>query len=121
MRKIEQQMIDAIKSRKNWSNSNTYTEYSEKSNRVAVYLHHNHIANVWYEGDVPQVVYLSDAGWMTVTTKSRLNAICGEFLAQGMGIYQKNWEWFFTTEKGDIEWEGSITINNYDEAEGEAA
>ena len=121
MRKIEQQMIDAIKSRKNWSNSNTHTVYTEKANRVEVYLHGNHIANVWYEGDVPQGIYLSDAGWMTVTTKSRLNAICSEFLAQGMGIYQKNWEWFFTTEKGDIEWEGSITVNNYDEAEGEAA
>ena len=38
---------------------------------------------------------ISSAGWETVTTKSRLNALLDEF-RDGAKIFQKNWEWFFS-------------------------
>ena len=36
---------------------------------------------------------LYDGGWQSVTTKSRLNALCYEF-ATGFSVFQKNWDWF---------------------------
>ena len=91
MRKIEQQMIDAIKSRKNWSNSNTHTVYTEKANRVEVYLHGNHIATVANDG----LTLYSGGGWFTPTTKSRLNALINEFCnPRTTRVFQKIYNWF---------------------------
>ena len=65
MRKIEQQMNNAVNNRVSWSNSNTRVD--RMGNRSEVYLHNNHIATVYDDGDLQ----LSSAGWETVTTKSR--------------------------------------------------
>ena len=35
-----------------------------------------------------------DGGWQSVTTKSRLNALCNAFCVAGEGVFQKNFEWF---------------------------
>ncbi len=35
-----------------------------------------------------------DGGWQTVTTKSRLNALCDEFCIAGEGVFQKDFQWF---------------------------
>ena len=69
MRKIEQQMNSAINSKITWSKGNTRVD--RMGNRSEVYLHNNHIATCFDNGDLQ----LSSAGWETVTTKSRLNAI----------------------------------------------
>ena len=50
MRKIESQMIAAIKGKRNWSSGNTSVHYSEDYKSSAVYLHGNLIAIV-YEND----------------------------------------------------------------------
>ena len=89
MRKIEQQMIAAIKGKRNWSSGNTSVHYSEEYQSSAVYLHGNLIAVV-YKNDAE----LFDAGYKTVTTKSRLNAICQEFGVPGEGIFQKDFQWY---------------------------
>ena len=89
MRKIEQQMIAAIKGKRNWSSGNTSVHYSEDYKSSTVYLHGNLIAIV-YENDAE----LFDAGYKTVTTKSRLNAICREFGVPGEGIFQKDFQWY---------------------------
>ena len=95
MRKIERQMNEAILNRKDFFSSNTSVEnyVTETGVREAVVkLHGNHIATV---GETLQIC---DAGWQTVTTKSRLNALCNEF-AEGCFVFQKNYEWFL----GDVD------------------
>ena len=98
MRKIEQQMNEAILNRKDFFKGNTSVEnyITETGAREAVVkLHGNHIATV---GDTLQI---SDAGWQTVTTKSRLNALCDEF-AEGCYVFQKNFDWFLGDADGNV-------------------
>ena len=96
MRKLETNMNNAIRAKKNFSNSNTTVATSSFfSNDVyceesKVFLHGNHIATYDH---INQELALFDGGWQTVTTKSRLNALCYEF-ATGFGVFQKNWNWF---------------------------
>ena len=96
MRKIERQMNEAILNRKDFFSSNTSVENYVNNitgvREAVVKLHGNHIATV---GDTLQIC---DAGWQTVTTKSRLNALCNEF-AYGCYVFQKNYEWFL----GDVD------------------
>ena len=87
MRKIEQQMNTAIRNRSSFSSSNT-TVSINSDNTAEVRLHGNHIATITDDS-----VILFDGGWQSNTTKSRLNAILHEF-AYGVGVFQKNWEWF---------------------------
>ena len=97
MRKIERQMNEAILNRKDFFSSNTSVEnyVTETGVKEAVVkLHGNHIATV---GDTLQIC---DAGWQTVTTKSRLNALCNEF-AEGCYVFQKNFDWFLGDADGN--------------------
>ena len=98
MRKVEQQMNEAILNRKDFFKGNTSVEnyITETGAREAVVkLHGNHIATV---GDTLQIC---DAGWQTVTTKSRLNALCNEF-AEGCYVFQKNFGWFLGDADGNV-------------------
>ena len=96
MRKVEQQMNEAILNRKDFFKDNTsvenYVNNITGAKEAVVKLHGNHIATV---GETLQIC---DAGWQTVTTKSRLNALCNEF-AEGCFVFQKNYEWFL----GDVD------------------
>ena len=85
MRKIEEEMLRAIRYRKDWKQGNTSVHATDT--HVAVYLHGNLIARHYYF----EYLELFDGGWSTVTTKSRLNAICDEFNLTR--IYQKNHVW----------------------------
>ena len=93
MRKIEQQMNEAILNRKDFRKDNT--EVITISDCSFVYLHGNHIATV---GDTLDIC---DAGWQTVTTKSRLNALLNEF-AEGCYLFQKNFDWFLGDADGNV-------------------
>ena len=98
MRKIEQQMNEAILNRKDFFKGNTSVQnyITETGAREAVvHLHGNHIATV---GDTLQIC---DAGWQTVTTKSRLNALLNEF-AEGCYVFQKNFDWFLGDADGNV-------------------
>ena len=87
MRKIEQQMIDAIKGNKNWSSGNTQVVTNlDLSN---VYLHGNLIAQI-----DNNTVTIFDGGWQSKTTKSRLNVLCEEFCIAGEGVFQKDFLWY---------------------------
>jgi len=87
MRKIEQQMCDAISAGSDWKSGNT--QVVTISDVSWVYLHGNHIATVYDDS-----VEVFDGGWQTVTTKSRLNAICDRFCIAGEGVFQRKGEWF---------------------------
>ena len=100
MRQIERNMNTAIKSQKNWSSGNTQVITDNGMSRV--FLHGNHIANVFDDvanGNVKTVVQLFDGGWQSNTTKSRLNALLDEF-ATGFSVFQKNWVWFVSDFQG---------------------
>ena len=105
MRKIEQQMIDAINNNQDWQSANTSVHYDPSSGASRVYLHGNKIAEV---GD--NYLTLFDGDHQTKTTKSRLNAILGEFGytcgTKREYIFQKQYEWFinfFNIKSNQIE------------------
>ena len=84
MRKIEQQMLDAIHNKLDkWMNNNTavfYISASESGNpngaRSEIYLHGNLIAEYWHDLPTPLEVDVKTlARWQTPTTKSRLRAL----------------------------------------------
>ena len=114
MRLIETRMNNAIRKRQNFSNGNTRVAtgsffdndvYCEESK---VFLHGNHIATY---NHVTKELALFDGGWQSVTTKSRLNALCDEF-ATGVGVFQKNWDWFVSdfNQKNVIDFFNGVTV-----------
>ena len=114
MRLIETRMNNAIRKRQNFSNGNTMVKtgsffdndvYCEESK---VFLHGNHIATYDH---VTKELALFDGGWQSVTTKSRLNALCDEF-ATGFGVFQKNWDWFVSdfNQKNVIDFFNGVTV-----------
>ena len=106
MRQIEQQMIDAIKQRKDWKKDNTAVYYDSTIGITSVHLHCNHIASI---SDEEVEVY--DGGWQSNTTKSRLNAIinglCDGFTCS---VYQHKFEWFITDDKLIHQFENGYTF-----------
>ena len=97
MRKIEQQMISAVKNCKDWRNDNTEVLYSPSRQVSCVYLHKNLIATISKDE-----VEIYDGGWRTSTTKSRLNAIIKGFCdGINQGVYQKNHQWFIQDDEDD--------------------
>ena len=114
MRKLETNMNNAIRAKKNFSNGNTRVAtgsffnndvYCEESK---VFLHGNHIATYDH---INRELSLYDGGWQSVTTKSRLNALCNEF-ATGFGVFQKNWDWFVSDFQNTVvDFTDGITVN----------
>ena len=100
MRKIEQQMNRAIKTKSDWKLSNTEVEFNDSTNCSSVFLHGHQIAT--FDHNL-KAVKLSSCGWQTVTTKSRLNAILDE-VKWGAKVFQKNWNWFvsFNNQTADF-------------------
>ena len=90
MRKLEEQMNQAIRGQRNWAGSNTTVFTTDNGLESTVYLHGNHIATYFHDTRKLQIF---DGGWQTVTTKSRLNALLDEF-DYGSFVFQKNWQWF---------------------------
>ena len=74
MRKIEQQMLNAISARKSWQGGNTTVSNIDDVNS-AVYLHGNHIADVNSRNGFVMVNQYTLREWSTPTTKSRLRAL----------------------------------------------
>ena len=90
MRKIESQMLAAIKARKSVSLGNTTVQYLEaldtptqaRIEYAKIFLHGNHIASYTYSHDKFDYNPMTLAKWPTPTTKSRLRAM-------GIGVYTK--------------------------------
>ena len=97
MRKIESQMCQAVQQNINWSSGNTTVTIDKETNTSSVYLHGNLIATVT---DNDMTIY--DGGWQSVTTKSRLNALCQEFCVKGEYVFQKDFAWYVRKFVGAI-------------------
>lgn len=104
MRKIEREMIEAIKNSKPYKNDNTEV-YLLEDRAIQVYLHNNLIAEI--KGST---LYLSDCGYQTKTTKSRLNAILDYFNIQST-VYSKNYQWYLGNIGSNEVWTGSKTFD----------
>lgn len=102
MRKIESDMVAAIRSRQNYRNSNTVVDQADPENGYGeVRLFGNRIARFNY---ISGIIEFEDAGYRTETTKSRLNALIGAFTKPGQGIYQRDFDWYWQDGQ---EWDGS--------------
>jgi hypothetical protein len=75
MRKIEEQMLEAIYNKALWSKDNTEVLYVAHLNQSYIYLHGHPIALYDYKEArvIPDLDTLEE--WPTVTTKSRLRAL----------------------------------------------
>ena len=98
-------MCQAIQNNKTWSSGNT--QVITEDNTSKVYLHGNHIATVTDDN-----MTIFDGGWQSVTTKSRLNALCVEFCVTGEGVFQKNYKWFVRKFVGQA---GTSKVYNVDD------
>ena len=91
MRKIEKQMLEAVKSKtSSWVSDNTavfYISATESGNphgaRSEIYLHGNHIADYWHDSGALEVDRRTLAAWPSVTTKSRLRALGADVTTKG--------------------------------------
>jgi len=109
MRKIEQQMNNAISNKVDWNSSNTRVEYNNNTNCSTIVLHRTAIAV--YDHNT-QAVKLNTGGWYSNTTKSRLNAILSE-VKYGCSVFQKQWNWYvsFNNQTQDFV-DGMILIDS---------
>ena len=89
MRKIEKQMCAAVQSNIDWKSGNTSVHFDPESGISIVRLHGNKIAVV---SDNDMTIF--DGGYQSVTTKSRLNALCDAFCITGEGVFQKDFAWY---------------------------
>lgn len=96
MRVVEKKMIDAIINQKNLSCDNTKV-VSQKDN-VEVYLFDNLICKINRD-----FVDITNCGYKTSTTKSRLNSILLTFVKDRF-IYQKKHEWYIVSTNLDGRW-----------------
>ena len=103
MRVIERKMLQAIHSVQNFKCDNTEVVAVNFLHgglqRCTVLLHGSPIATV-----TDTTLEVSDCGWQTPTTKSRLNVLLHEF-SPGWGIYQKNKIWYLSGPTGETELE----------------
>ena len=101
MRKIEREMLFAINNKAGyWSKANTSVQRCKDAylgDAMRVELHGNHIATISDTGRIK----ISDAGWQSNTTKSRLNAILTELKGYAYGIAQRKFEWFLSDKNGE--------------------
>ena len=109
MRKIEKQMCAAVQSNINWTSANTTVTFDAESGISTVYLHGNKIAEV---SDNDMTIF--DGGYQSVTTKSRLNALCSEFCITGEGVFQKDFNWYVRKFVGAINGQSKFATETFD-------
>lgn len=87
MRVIEQKMVEAIRNRKPMRIDNTVVMHGEAVSTVFL---HNHPIAIFMWAD--NTVAVSNCGWDTTTTKSRLNAVLRTFC--NTGIHAHHFVWY---------------------------
>ena len=108
MRKIEKQMCDAVQSNKNSQSANTSVHFDPETGVSIVRLHGNKIAEV---SDNDMTIF--DGGFQSVTTKSRLNALCDYFCVSGEGVFQKDFTWYVRKFVGAINGQSKFVTETF--------
>jgi len=93
-RKIEDAMVRSVRERVQWASGNTQVQI-QSDGRADVYLHGNHIASRDHHG-----LRWTLAGWNTVTTRSRINALARAF--GGYCVSSKNSQAYAGDQAGTI-------------------
>ena len=109
MRKITYKAARAFIEGRNFSEGNTSVNLIRslrglRSPDRQLHLHGNMIADYWYG----KGLYITLAGWPTVTTRERINGLLTE-LGRPEGIWQRNHEQYYGTH---YEW--CRTIDSYE-------
>ena len=108
MRKIEAKMNQAIRQGEDLTMGNT--KVRQYGNGCEVKLHNHTIADINF--DTGKAV-ITDCGYQTATTKSRLNAILSG-LGTDAHLYQCNFEWFLSMGASEVDVEsGSMHVIQY--------
>jgi len=84
MRKIEEQVCSAIRSGKDFTSGSSrveHIEFLDIPSRAYYYLHDNNIAEIHHD-----CIKINHCGYITATTRSRLNALLVEFCGPGYGV-----------------------------------
>ena len=127
MRTVEARMIQAI--RQSLGNAHHAGRLLKCGNTEVEQIHHGfaHMPDYYREIEIrlhgnligvvePDMmrIRLSDCGYRTVTTKSRLNALLRAFVP-GEGITQRDFAWYATDGawKGSDEWPIRLQADNY--------
>jgi hypothetical protein len=92
MRKITEDAIRAFRNNRDFKRGNTWVQCVH--GRRFLHLHGNVIAEMTQHGEL----YITSAGWQTVTTKERLNGF------PSVNIAQKDFEWFLNGQA----WNGEL-------------
>ena len=88
MRKITAKIIAALLNRE------TKTIGNSRTDGTTLYLHDNAIAKVDDRGQL----WITNAGWKSVTTKERLNGL------PGVSIHQKDFTWYLNDKPWNGDW-----------------
>ena len=94
MRQITIDAIAALQAREPFNRSNTSVVPLKDEGFTSLYLHGNEIIRLADDG----ALYITDAGWATLTTKERLNGL------PNVHIQQKNYLWYLNGEQWDGAW-----------------
>lgn len=104
MRKIERELVQALIDRRVWRKDNTSVEVydlaSGDGHCCTVRLYGHPIAKYYDDG----TLWVSNAGYRTTTTKSRLNAVL-KFFRHSYGVYQSQFNWFLVDDEGEHEFD----------------
>jgi hypothetical protein len=110
MRLIEEQMLAAIRTGRDWRSGNTSVSWSHKSStfggsQAVIRLHENRIGI--YQPSTGFLNISDGEGWRTATTKSRLNALLELIPGRRLCVFQWKGEWKFQRHDGTAEpWQG---------------
>ena len=107
MRKIEQEMCRALSMGVMMHKSNTSVMWNRNDKTGQLYAEvrlHGHMIGEYHPTE--HTLWLSDAGWQTPTTKSRLNALIDEFVSPRSGISQRDWVWYLSHDGAELKWTG---------------
>jgi hypothetical protein len=119
MRKIEAQTIQAVRTLLNRADysgrffKSGNTEVSQEHLGVAHTVGYDRIIGVKLHGytiarffPLSRTFQVSDAGWQTTTTKSRINALLSVFNPAAGRLYARAFDWYF----GNSAWEGEAIL-----------
>jgi predicted DNA-binding protein (MmcQ/YjbR family) len=98
MKKITAQALDAFINARKFKKDNMTIEVQPNVTVMRLYGHP--IAYLY--NDPERTLSISACGWLTNTTKERLNAL------PGVHINQKNWRWYLN----GMEWDGKLVDVN---------
>lgn len=96
MRKIEEQMQDAVRTKRNWTNGNTSVVQAPHVRVIEINLHGNMVGKI-----VDNTLRVTLAGWNTPTTRSRVNALC-KLVSSRAGVSTKQGQARFTGPDGSM-------------------